>query len=45
MLTKDNGGGRGMSQKMTIADGGGGCQPLKLADIMCEQPPTCVSVL
>ena len=31
-------GGGGVSQKLTIADGGGIQEPLVLADVICEQP-------
>ena len=33
-------GGGGVSQMLTIADGGGVQEPLILADVICEQPLT-----
>ena len=35
-------GGGGVSQMLTIADGGGVQEPLILADVICEQPLTAV---
>ena len=40
MLTKADEGGGGVSQMLTIADGGGVQEPLILTDFICEQPLT-----
>ena len=45
MLTKADEGGGGVSQMLTIADGGGVQEPLILADVICEQPLICVFFL
>ena len=38
MLTKADEGGKGVSEMLTIADGGGIQEALILADVICEQP-------